>query len=125
MTSCLIVEDSIVVRDFLKKSLHVRFPTLYIVGVCKNDFSCQIISSLAPEIVLFSFEENVHYRRLLRQLRHCAARAAIIVLGDCGAPSCREAALTAGADSFLALRDYTDEAIETLLKQHMENRPWR
>jgi DNA-binding NarL/FixJ family response regulator len=120
MTEVLIVDDNAAFRNMLRQILHSRFPSLTIGEAGDGNQAIKKLEKQAPDIIFMDVRlPGENGLSLTKRIKAAYPGIVIIIITSYDSPEYREAALEAGADSFVSKTDSnaTDilERVETII----------
>jgi len=103
MKRILIVEDNAFFLQFLKETLHARFPPTDIVEAANGEEALQKIRTLPPDAIFMDLRlPGANGLELTRKIKAQYPNIIIVILTNYDLPEYREAAHQSGADHFLS-----------------------
>ena len=120
MTEVLIVDDNAAFRNMIKQILLSRFPSMTIREAADGTQAIKELGEKAPDIIFMDVRlPGENGLSLTKRIKAAYPKIVIIIITSYDSPEYREAALEAGADSFVSKTDSnaTDilEKIETII----------
>jgi DNA-binding NarL/FixJ family response regulator len=115
MKRILIVEDNAFFLQFLKETLHSRFPSTDILEAANGEEALQKIKTLPPDVIFMDLrlpEESG--LELTKKIKAQSSDIKVVILTNYDLPEYREAAYQCGADHFL-LKDSFLKMINSFL----------
>jgi len=98
-----IVEDNPFFLQFLKETLHARFPPTDIVEAANGEEALQKIRTLPPDAIFMDLRlPGANGLELTRKIKAQYPNIIIVILTNYDLPEYREAAVQSGADHFLS-----------------------
>jgi DNA-binding NarL/FixJ family response regulator len=102
MGRILIVEDNAFFLQFLKKTLHSRFPSMDILEATNGDEAMQKIKTLPPNAIFMDLRlPGENGLELTKKIKAQHPNVIVVILTNYDLPEYREAAYQCGADHFL------------------------
>ena len=103
MKRILIVEDNAFFLQFLKETLHARFPPTDIVEAANGEEALQKIRTLPPDAIFMDLRlPGANGLELTRKIKAQYPNIIIVILTNYDLPEYLEAAHQSGADHFLS-----------------------
>jgi DNA-binding NarL/FixJ family response regulator len=102
MGRILIVEDNAFFLQFLKETLHSRFPSMDILEAANGDEAMQKIKTLPPNAIFMDLRlPGENGLELTKKIKAQHPNIIVVILTNYDLPEYREAAYQCGADHFL------------------------
>jgi len=102
MRRILIVEDNAFFLQFLKETLHSRFPSMDILEAANGDEAMQKIKTLPPNAIFMDLRlPGENGLELTKKIKVQHPNIIVVILTNYDLPEYREAAYQCGADHFL------------------------
>jgi CheY-like chemotaxis protein len=121
MKRILIVEDNAFFLQFLKETLHARFPSTDILEAANGEEALQKIKTLPPEAIFMDLRlPGANGLELTRKIRAQYPNIIIVILTNYDLPEYREAAYQSGADHFLSKDSFLKMINSILPNRNME-----
>jgi CheY-like chemotaxis protein len=121
MKRILIVEDNAFFLQFLKETLHARFPSTDILEAANGEDALQKIKTLPPEAIFMDLRlPGANGLELTRKIRAQYPNIIIVILTNYDLPEYREAAYQSGADHFLSKDSFLKMINSILPNRNME-----
>jgi CheY-like chemotaxis protein len=121
MKRILIVEDNAFFLQFLKETLHDRFPLADILEAANGEEALQKIKTLPPDAIFMDLRlPGANGLELTRKIRGQYPNIIIVILTNYDLPEYREAAYQSGADHFLSKDSFLKMINSILPNRNME-----
>jgi len=118
MRRILIVEDNAFFMQFLKETMHFRFPSIDMLEASNGEEAMQKIKTLSPEAILMDLRlPGENGLELTKKIKVQYPNIIVVILTNYDLPEYREAAYHAGADHFVS-KDSFLSMIGSILKNH-------
>jgi DNA-binding NarL/FixJ family response regulator len=102
MGRILIIEDNAFFLQFLKETLHSRFPSMDIFEAANGDEAMQKIKTLPPKAIFMDLRlPGENGLELTKKIKAQHPNIIVVILTNYDLPEYREAAYQCGADHFL------------------------
>jgi len=103
MERILIVEDNAFFLQFLKETLHSRFPSTEILGASNGEEALQKIKTLLPDAIFMDLRlPGENGLELTKRIKAQYPEVIVVILTNYDIPEYREAAYQCGADHFVS-----------------------
>ena len=103
MEHILIVEDNAFFLQFLKETLHSRFPSTEILGASNGEEALQKIKTLLPDAIFMDLRlPGENGLELTKRIKAQYPEVIVVILTNYDIPEYREAAYQCGADHFVS-----------------------
>ena len=117
----LIVEDNAFFLQFLKETLHARFPSTDILEAANGEEVLQKIKTLPPDAIFMDLRlPGANGLELTRKIKAQYPNIIIVILTNYDLPEYREAAYQSGADHFLSKDSFLKMINSILPNRNME-----
>ncbi len=118
MKRILIVEDNAFFMQFLKETMHFRFPSIDMFEAANGEEAIQKIKTLSPEAILMDLRlPGENGLELTKKIKAQYPGIIIVILTNYDLPEYREAAYQCGADHFVS-KDSFLSIIGSILTNH-------
>jgi CheY-like chemotaxis protein len=103
MKRMLIVEDNAFFLQFLKETLHARFPSTDLLEAANGEEALQKIKTLPPDAIFMDLRlPGANGLELTRKIKAQYPNVIVVIVTNYDLPEYREAAYQSGADHFLS-----------------------
>jgi DNA-binding NarL/FixJ family response regulator len=103
MERILIVDDNAFFLQFLKETLHSRFPSIDILEAANGEEALQKIKTLPPDAIFMDLRlPGENGLELTKKIKAQYPDIIVVILSNYDLPEYREAAYQCGADHFLS-----------------------
>jgi DNA-binding NarL/FixJ family response regulator len=114
----LIVEDNAFFLQFLKDTMHLRFPSIDMLEAANGEEAMQKIKTLSPEAILMDLRlPGENGLELTKKIKAQYPNIIIVILTNYDLPEYREAAYHSGANHFVS-KDSFLSIIGSILTNH-------
>jgi DNA-binding NarL/FixJ family response regulator len=118
MKRILIVEDNAFFLQFLKETMHLRFPSIDMLEAANGEEAMQKIKTFSPEAILMDLRlPGENGLELTKKIKAQYPNIIIVILTNYDLPEYREAAYHSGADHFVS-KDSFLSMIGSILTNH-------
>jgi len=118
MKRILIVEDNAFFLQFLKETMHLRFPSIDMLEAANGEEAMQKIKMLSPEAILMDVRlPGENGLELTKKIKAQYPDIIVVILTNYDLPEYREAAYQSGADHFVS-KDSFLSIIGSILTNH-------
>ena len=123
MQKVLIVDDNTLFRNFLRETLHSRFPSLIISEAKDKEEALRITETFSPDIIFTDIQlPDGNGLDLIRNIRGQYHDVKIIILTNYDEPEYREAAFRYKVDQFIP-KDTFMSMLGSVFPETLFNRP--
>jgi len=120
MKRILVVEDNAFFLQFLKETLHFRFPSIDILEAANGEEAMQKIKVLSPEAIYMDLRlSGDNGLELTKRIRAQYPDIVVVILTSYDLPDCREAACQSRADHFISKDSFLNMINPILTDQNM------
>ncbi|MGZ3606178.1 MAG: response regulator transcription factor [Thermodesulfobacteriota bacterium] len=121
MKRILIVEDNAFFLQFLKETMHLRFPSVDILEAANGEEAMQKIKTLLPEAVFMDIRlPGENGLEVTKKLKAQYPDIVVVILTNYDLPEYREAAYQSGADHFVSKDSFLNMINSILTNQDIE-----
>lgn len=121
MRRILIVEDNAFFLQFLKETMHLRFPSIDILEAANGEEAMQKIKTLSPEAIFMDVRlPGENGLELTKKIKAQYPDIVVVILTNYDLPEYREAAYRSRADHFLSKDSFLNMINSILANQDIE-----
>jgi DNA-binding NarL/FixJ family response regulator len=121
MRRILIVEDNAFFLQFLKESMHLRFPSIDILEAANGEEAMQKIKTLSPDAIFMDLRlPGENGLELTKKIKAQYPDIVVVILTNYDLPEYREAAYQSRADHFLSKDSFLNMINSILANQDIE-----
>ena len=121
MRRILIVEDNAFFLQFLKESMHLRFPSIDILEAANGEEAMQKIKTLSPDAIFMDLRlPGENGLELTKKIKAQYPDIVVVILTNYDLPEYREAAYQSKADHFLSKDSFLNMINSILANQDIE-----
>jgi DNA-binding NarL/FixJ family response regulator len=121
MRRILIVEDNAFFLQFLKETMHLRFPSIDILEAAKGEEAMEKIKTLSPEAIFMDLRlPGENGLELTKKIKAQYPNIVVVILTNYDLPEYREAAYQSRADHFLSKDSFLNMINSILANQDIE-----
>lgn len=121
MRRILIVEDNAFFLQFLKETMHLRFPSIDILEAANGEEAMQKIKTLSPDAIFMDLRlPGENGLELTKKIKAQYPDIVVVILTNYDLPEYREAAYQSRADHFLSKDSFLNMINSILANQDIE-----
>lgn len=121
MKRILIVEDNAFFLQFLKETMHLRFPSIDILEAANGEEAMQKIKTLSPDAIFMDLRlPGENGLELTKKIKAQYPDIVVVILTNYDLPEYREAAYQSRADHFLSKDSFLNMINSILANQDIE-----
>jgi DNA-binding NarL/FixJ family response regulator len=121
MRRILIVEDNAFFLQFLKETMHLRFPSIDILEAANGEEAMQKIKTLSPDAIFMDVRlPGENGLELTKKIKAQYPDIVVVILTNYDLPEYREAAYQSRADHFLSKDSFLSMINSILANQDIE-----
>ena len=121
MRRILIVEDNAFFLQFLKETMHLRFPSIDMLEAANGEEAMQKIKTLSPDAIFMDLRlPGENGLGLTRKIKAQYPDIVVVILTNYDLPEYREAAYQSRADHFLSKDSFLNMINSILANQDIE-----
>jgi DNA-binding NarL/FixJ family response regulator len=121
MRRILIVEDNAFFLQFLKETMHLRFPSIDILEAANGEEAMQKIKTLSPDAIFMDLRlPGENGLELTKKIKAQYPDIVVVILTNYDLPEYREAAYQSKADHFLSKDSFLNMINSILANQDIE-----
>jgi DNA-binding NarL/FixJ family response regulator len=121
MKRILIAEDNAFFLQFLKETMHLRFPSIDTLEAANGEEAMQKIKTLSPEAIFMDLRlPGENGLELTKKLKAQHSDIVVVILTNYDLPEYREAAYQSRADHFLSKDSFLNMINSILANQDIE-----
>ena len=121
MRRILIVEDNAFFLQFLKETMHLRFPSIDMLEAANGEEAMQKIKTLSPDAIFMDLRlPGENGLELTKKIKAQYPDIVVVILTNYDLPEYREAAYQSRADHFLSKDSFLNMINSILANQDIE-----